>query len=538
IVDITNLVAKKYGQPLHAFDFDKLQGKIIVRTAKEGEKLRTLDGVHRNLNTSNLLITDLSGPIAIAGVMGGEATAVTQETRNVFIESAYFDPMTIAYSSRSIGLITDASALFEKGVDSSFQSEASRIAAALIKKEAGGSVSSERITGKHIQGKVVEARFQRISSYLGEQIPENDVKKYLEYEGLEFDEKTDSVIVRAPAFRQDINIEEDVIEEVFRMKGYNELEESTIVSPVRSGGRSEQGNFLLDLKSFLVEYGLLEVSTFSLLNPQLINQTSKSPEEEWVRLMNPLSEDMNILRPSLLPMVYQVLKRNLNVGASSIAIFELDTVFNKIGQDYKERTELVIILKGERLLQNGFKKHLPYDFYYLKGILEDVFERFNIQSDFERKHFPYLHPYQSSAIYCDGEEIGHLGRLSKDLDKEAYFASVDVDILMKLSGKARKFKAFSLYPSVKRDIAVVVNEDVDEIEVRKAILSNNIKELIDVKLFDLYRGAPIPDGKKNLAYSLEFSSQEKTFRSEEIDEFISQIERSINTAVKGELRRK
>jgi len=538
VVDITNLVAKKYGQPLHAFDFDKLQGKIIVRPGKAGEKLKTLDGTLRNLNSNNLLITDLSGPIAIAGVMGGEATAVTEKTKNILIESAFFSPQVIARSSRSIGLITDASTLFEKGVDSLFQSEASKIAASLMKEEGKGKISAEKITTTPFVQNYVPVRYGRIDSYLGEKVSREEVKKYFDYEGFEYKEDSNKLAVAVPSFRQDIVIEEDLIEEVFRMKGYDKLEESMIVSPIRSGSRTKFENFVLNLKSLMVEYGLMEVSTVSLINTQLLVQTRAFNNKEIITILNPLSEDMNILRPCLFPTLSQVLKRNINVGVENIAIFELDKVFEKKSGTYKENTELALILKGDRLRENGLNANLSYNFFYLKGLIENTLEKLHIPVTFSHKRYPYLHPFQSASINVEGIEIGFLGRLSKDLDKDAYFASLNVDSLMNLSKGIAKFREFSLFPSVKRDIAVIVDDSIEEVEIRNAILEANIKELAEIKLFDLYKGPPLPPSKKNLAYSLEFSSNERTFKSEEIDGLISKIELSIKERVKGVLRKK
>ncbi len=537
IVDVTNYIMKFYGQPLHAFDFDRLNGKIIVRTAKVGEKLTTLDGVERKLNNHNLLISDDSGPIAIAGVMGGEETAVTETTKNIFLESAYFSGQAIAKSSRSLGLITDASTLYEKGIDYKFQSSASKLAANLMKAEANGSPSEERTVSYILKKQQVKVRYDRINSILGEEVSPSDVKKYFDFEGFKYVDQGDKLLVNAPSFRQDINIEEDLIEEVVRMKGYNEFKEKMLEGKIKSGSRTEFEDFLLRLKDKLVALGLVEVNTVSLVGIPLLQSVKFSDAEELVELVNPLSEEMKYLRPTLLATVYEVLERNINVGVEDIAIFEIGKIFHKTNK-YFEKTQLGIMLHGKRVEENGLKVSLKYDFFYLKGLVEEIFEGLNIAVNFSQKEYPALHPFQVEEIIADGKEIGCFGRLNKDLEKNSYYASIGVDELYKLYVKKIKFIPYSIYPPVKRDIAIVLNGEVPEQSVREAIFGLRIRELKSATLFDVYKGAPLPNQKKSLAYSLEFSSFDKTLTGEEVDKFINEIELSIKEKVQGELRKK
>lgn len=537
IVDVTNYVAKLYGQPLHAFDLDKLNEKILVRTAKPGENIKTLDGITRHLNEYNLLITDKSGPIAIAGVMGGENTSVTYETVNILLESAHFAPFAISRSSRSIPLITDASTLFEKGTDPQFPSTASKIAASLIEKEAGGIPYEENILDLTTEEEPIKVRFSKINSLLGASLPKEEVKKLLSFEGINFTEKENYLEIFPPTYRQDLHIEEDIIEEVVRMKGYNEFGEIPIYANLKSGTRTEFEIFIWSLKDLLVNLGLQEAYTPSLISISMLNN-SLLKNSDTVEIINPLTEDMSILRPSLFPTMLYALEKNCNMQNNNIAFFEIGNIFQlKEGFPY-EHFELGIILSGDRIGTNPMKKSLSYDFLYLKGIVEQVLEYNNINYTFNHIEIEFLHPYQSAGIFVDNENIGVVGKINRELIKNAYFASIDVEKLFMLGKKEKSFKPFSIYPSVKRDIAVIVNKDISEVKLREAIISAGIQELLKIELFDVYEGSPLPEDKKNLAYSLEFSSLERTLKSEEVDKFIELIEHSIAEKTKGEIRKK
>ena len=538
IVDITNYVAKLYGQPLHAFDLDKLREKIVIRLATKGEKIKTLDGIERSLTENNLLIADTSGPIAIAGVMGGESTSVTEATNNILLESAHFNARIISKSSRTIPLITDASTLFEKGTDETFPSSASKIAALLIQKEANGKPFEENIVSYLVQREPIKVRFEKISSLLGTDLTKKEVCNYLNYEGLDFIEKKDHLLVTSPAFRQDLSIEEDLIEEIIRMKGYNEFGEKPILSELKSGTRTHFENFVWLLKDLLVNLGLSEICTTSLSNIELLKKTSSYNENRAIRIINPLNEEMSILRPDLFPTMFAVLERNFNMQNSNLSLFEIGNVFKKENGEFKEILEASIIISGDRISENGFNAKLPYDFYYLKGLIEEVLETLQIDFRIKEKKFEYLNPMQSASIHTKNKLIGFLGKISNDLAKNAFFATLNIDMLYELSGMNIHFKEFSVFPAVKRDIAVVVDEDLPEIEVRRTIHKANSRELKSIILFDIYKGRPLPPNKKNLAYSLEFSSLTRTLTGEEVDKIIDIIEERIKKEIGGELRKK
>lgn len=537
IVDITNYIAKLYGQPLHSFDLDKLDGKIVVRNARKGEKIRTLDGIERTLDNYHLVIADNSKPVAIAGVMGGEETSVTETTRNILLESAHFNPTVVSKSSRTLSLITDASTLFEKGTDPKFPSSASKLAAHLIKREANGNPYEENLVDLSKEKDPINVRFRKINSLLGTAVGKEEVFRCLSYEGIDYSENGDSVKVYPLSFRQDLNIEEDVIEEIVRIKGYNEFGEIAILSNLRSGSRTEYENFIWDIKDLLVKLGLTEVSTSSLANENLLKKT-KFLANNLVRILNPLTEDISILRPDLFPMMFSVLERNINMQNTNLSLFEIGNVFLTGKEKPLEYMQMGIMLCGDRIAPNGLKKRLPYDLLYLKGLIETILDKLSIEYTLSKADFDFLHPYQSALVYSGNELLGYFGQINNELMKEAFFATLNIEKLFALRRTDIYFKNYSIFPSVKRDIAILVNTDVPEIEVRDAIRKLHIPELKKIELFDVYEGSPLPENKKNLAYSLEFSSLERTLTSEEVEKYILRIEDALQKQVKGVLRRK
>jgi len=536
IVDTTNFVTKFYGQPLHAFDFDKLDRKVIIRLAKKGEKLKTLDEVERNLTDNNLVIADSKKPIAIAGVMGGYETSVTNNTKNIFLESAHFSPLAVAKSSRTIGLITDASTLFEKGIDYEFSSVASLIATDLICKETNGIPYRDNIVSYIKKADAINVRFNRINLLLGKEIDKGEVKDYFQFEGLKYKDRGSYLEVTYPSFRQDIKIEEDLIEEIIRMKGYNEFQESLLHGEFRASKRIDFENFTWFLKNKLTEFGLTEIQTFSLINLDKLRHVGFNDEKRVIKILNPLTEDMNILRPILLPTIIEVVERNKNANQENISLFELGKIF-RTGSQFEELTELGIILSGDRIDKNAFKRSFKYDFFYLKGIIEELLFAIKAKYNFKEAQIPFMHPFQSAKIITSNDEIGYIGKLRKEISENTFYASIIIEPLFNELYNTINFEDFSIYPPVKRDIAVVVDQDLPEKTVREVFINLNIKELKKITLFDVYSGTSLPEGKKNLAYSLEFSSMDKTLRGEEIDKIIEKIEKEVKKKVNGILRR-
>ncbi len=542
IVDVTNFVLKFYGQPLHAFDSDKIKKAVYVRKARKGEKIKTLDGVERELNDWNLVIADSERPVALAGVMGGEDTEVTEETENVFLESAYFAPFCISKSARSLNLMTDASVLFEKGTDPLFPEEASLFASKLIAEEADGKPARSNIANFLKPEKSVVLRLNRVGKLLGEDLSSDEVKKYFDFEGFEYEDKGDVLEVKAPSFRRDINIEVDLIEEILRMKGYNSFGEELLSGKLKSAVRTDEEEFLWTLRDLFVRFGLTEVQTVSLIGKGLV-KNSLVEEENIAKVVNPFSEDMSILRPSLFPLLMNVAETNKKNGTDNVAIFEIGKVFCFDGSKYHEKNMVGIMLSGDRAETNPFGVKVPYDFYYLKGIFEDLFSDLGISAEFKEGKLSYLHPYRTAFVYANGKKIGVIGEVNYEVKNNfgikgrMVYGELSVPDLMQMKKTVREFREFSVHPPLKMDIAIVVNKDVSESRVRETILSVAPPELRKVKLFDIYTGKPLADNEKSLAYSLEFFAEDRTMKREELSDFVEKLDSALKSEVGGKLRK-
>jgi phenylalanyl-tRNA synthetase beta chain len=436
-----------------------------------------------------------------------------------------------------LGLLTDASSLFEKGVDPKFTGIASLVASKLILEEGGGKAYKDSVADFRSEKESVKVRVNKVSSLLGEDISKEEIKKYFDMEGFDYKEIENGFLVSAPSFRQDISIEEDLIEEIIRMRGYNEFSEKPIVAPLRSGSFEPIVKFNMELREVLLRLGLNEIVTSTLTNKEILSKFGLYDEEKVIKILNPLTEDMSLLRPSLFVGSYEVAVRNINVQEENLAMFEIGKIFFKDNTNFDEEYHFSIFLKGNRVYRNPYGKTLPYDYYYLKGLIEAVFEDFGIKAEFRKSNFPYLHPYKTAEVYSNGVVLGYIGGIHPDILEDAYFAELNVNKIFEMSSKKEHFSQFSIYPAVKRDIAIVVDKDTEEYNVRRAIQDANIKELKSIVLFDVYTGKPLPPDKKNLAYSLEFVSLERTLQGAEVDEFMKKIEDSISRNVGGVVRK-
>ncbi len=542
VVDITNFVLKFYGQPLHAFDYDKIKEEVRIRLAKEGEKLKTLDGVERTLNKWNLVISDKYRPIALAGVMGGEETEVSENTENVFLESAYFLPSCISRSARSLKLITDASILFEKGTDPLFPEKASLFASKLITKEAGGTAAKSNVFDDVKPPTPVTVRIERINRILGRSVPKDEVKRCFDFEGFKYEDAGDSIKVYPSSFRRDINIEVDLIEEVLRMKGYNSFGEELLSGKLKSAVRTKEEEFLWKVRETLSILGLTEAVTVSLINEDLVRKANISVKD-IAKVTNPFSKDFEVLRPSLFPVLMDIAELNSSRGVKSMAVFELGTVFHYNGKRYDEETALGILVYGDRVLLNPFKRSLPYDFYYLKGLLEQFFEKVGINPQFEEYKVAFLHPYQTAGIILNGKSVGFIGKVRDEvtksfgIKKSLFYAEVSISRIMSESISEKEYVPVSQFPPLKMDVAIVVDKSIPEYKVRSVIKDSAPAELKEVELFDIYTGEPLSENEKNLAYSLAFYSKNRTMKREELESFIKTLEKNVKLTLNGKLRK-
>lgn len=553
VVDITNYILLEYGQPLHAFDYNFLeQGQIIVRQAKPGEKIVTLDGQERELTEEMLLITDPTKAVAVAGVMGGENSEVKETTTTVLIESAYFNPKSIRRTSTGLGLRSESSLRFEKGINIETVVEACNRAAQLMADLAGGRIL-KGVADNYptpIKRTVIHLQLDKINKVLGTALTDKEIKGILtRLDFLILQEDGEKITVEVPPYRPDITIPEDLIEEVARLYGYENIP-VTLPEGVTSQGQKTAEQKLRDkILEVLSFRGLYEVINFSFINKNHFDKLLL-PEDDSRRnaipLLNPLSEEQGYMRTSILPGLLVNLQKNINKRNENIGIFELGKIYlpQSQGQDItREKMTLGIAVSGV-LVSDWQEKGRKVDFYYLKGILEDLFDKLNIINvDFVPcKDNPSYHPGRTAKVYVNNEQIGILGQVhplvleNYDLPKEVYIAEIDVDVLFKIGQGKVEFKQLPKFPSVSRDLAIVVKDQVLAKDLIEKIKELGGELLVELQIFDVYKGGQIPSDSKSIAFSLTFQAMDRTLTDKEINEIFDRIQNSLGVHFGATLR--
>jgi len=535
MVDITNYVMLELGQPLHAFDLKKLKhNRIVVRTAREGEKIVTLDNVERILKDTDLLITDGEEPIGIAGVMGGLNSEITEDTSVVLIESANFSEKSIRKTSKRLGLRSEASSRFEKGIDPNLCALAAERVCQLAELIGAGKVVKGVIDvyPNKREEKTIDLRPERVNSLLGLKLTVEDMADYLERLGLKAEKSGNILKVTIPTYRLDLGIEADLIEEIGRLYGFHNVESQPLEGVLTRGDKS-YGRLVADrVKSVLMGLGYNEVLTYSFISPKAydrINVEPDSPLRRYIEIMNPLGEDYSIMRTTLIPNMLDLLVRNYNYGVKECYAYELGNTFIPKELPLKElpyeKKRLCIGMYGEE------------DFYSLKETVEILFERLGIYGlEFvPERNNPTFHPNRTARILKDGEEFGIIGEIHMDVlekydvEKRIYLADLDFDRMVQHTNMERKYKPLPKYPAIVRDIAIVVDMDVTVGEIQKEILSKGQGLIENVELFDVYTGEQVQKGKKSLAFSITYRSYERTL----IDDEVNAIQDSIVSALES-----
>jgi phenylalanyl-tRNA synthetase beta chain len=523
VVDITNYILWEMGQPLHAFDYSTLHGrKIIVRRAKKREILITLDGVKRELSEDVLVIADSTNAVALAGIVGGENTQVQSYTQDVLLEAAYFNPVCIRRTSRRLGLATEASSRFEKGVDPLMVREALDRASVLIQEIAGGKMEE----GLWEEGKVpwrkrkVSFRPSRARRILGTGITSPQMKKILTR--LTFGVEGGRIWkVWIPSFRSDISREIDLIEEVARVHGYGRI--STELPPLGDGkpGEDREERIRGKIRQILKGLGFFEVIGVSFSGEDIFEK-AHLPLKMGTKVRNPLSSQQEILSSHLFPHLLEIASYNLNQGEDRLRIFELNDVFQKV-PDLKEKLTL-----GGLILESNF------DFLSLKGVAETLLEGLNIEGvEFTPCSCPYLSLKERLLIRKEGVTMARLGRISRDLaggfevPSSIYLFEFEVNSLCSESRPIQRFRPLPRFPALQRDLSLVVKEEIPARKVKDCIMESGGEWLEEVKFFDLYRGGSIPAGYKSLAYSLTFRSPRRTLTDNEVDRVQQEIVHSL-----------
>ncbi len=530
VVDVTNYVLLELGQPMHAFDLDKLNGSINVRMASQGEKLTLLDAQQVYLDSDTLVIADNEGAIAMAGIMGGRATSVTDETVNIFLEAAFFSPITIIGKARSYGLHTESSHRFERGVDYNLQRRAIERATLLLQDIVGGEVGpivEHAVTDKLPRQINVVLRKARLATILAHQIADDEVLDILRPLGFELVvSDTDSWTFKVPSWRFDISIEADLIEEVARIYGYNNLPTSTPTASLKLQPVTELHKPVSLLRHHLVSRGYQEAITYSMVNAEL--QARFENQHEPVALANPISADMAVMRTNLWPGLIKAVKYNQNRQQERIRLFEIGQRFLSDNGTLLQQEVISGVACGARWSECWSEAAIEVDFFDVKGDLETLFRRVSNTSAFKfviAEHLA-LHPGQTAAIYCHGRAIGWLGILHPGLAKELGLQGTIILFELILAdlqiGILPCYQPLSRFPEVRRDLALVVDQQINVADIKAELCRSAGKWLIGLRLFDVYTGQGIENGQKSLALGLTWQHPSRTLKDEEVNQWIEQ----------------
>lgn len=542
IVDISNYVMLEYGQPLHAFDLDKIENKeIIVRQAKLDEKITTLDDKERELDENDLIIADSNNPIAIAGVMGGLDTEVTENTKVVLLESANFNGKSIRLTSNKFALRSEASSRYEKDVDAKICKDAADRFCQLVEEVGAGTViaGSKDIYENPAEETVIELRSEIVNRKLGVNLSKEEIIKYLVGLGLKVEEDKE-LLVTVPTIRQDLKIEVDLIEEIGRLYGFHNIKPQPLVGEL-TRGEKPKFRVIEDMsKEILVGLGLDEILTYSFISPKsydLINAPEDSELRNYATLLNPLGQDYSVMRTTLISNVLEAISRNYNRKVEDVFFYEFGNIFKP--------TELPVInppKEKRTLILGGYGNNL--DFYKLKEVITILLNRIGIKNiEIEREtNNTTFHPGRTAKLSIDGEYIGVLGEIHPDvasnynLKTRVYVAEIDYDIIIDNISLVRTYKELPKYPAMSRDLALVVDEEIMVGEIEAVIRKHGKKLLEDIKLFDVYTGDQIPDGKKSVAYSIRYRASDRTLTDEEVNKIQDKLIEDLKTILNAELR--
>jgi len=551
IVDVTNYVMLEYGQPLHAFDYDMLKGRQInVRRAKPGEKMVSLDGAERELDVEMLVIADQDEAVAIAGVMGGLASEVTEKTRTIVLESALFDPYSVRKTAMRLGMRTEASARFEKGVNPEGVIPALDRAAQLIQQLGAGEVTADVIDNyiRPEPQRTVRLRTSRVNRVLGTELTRAEVQEILSR--LDFPCELcgqDSILVTVPPYRVDISEEVDLIEEVARLYGYDQI---PVTYP--AGTLVQDQEYSDSIKELVTDtvcgFGLDEVVTYSFIGENVYDKLripQDSPLRNVLRIKNPLGEEQGVMRTMLLPGLMDILTYNYHRKLTDLGLFEVGNVFIPSGEGKTpdERLHLGMIACGK--VDTGWQaKDMERDFYYLKGIVEGILEILRVEGVQFQSYAgsPALHPGRSAQIFYEKELLGYLGELHPDLlanyeiKTRVVYCELDLDKVIQFSSRDFIAQPIPRYPGVSRDLAVLVPFSVPAARVQELICRGGGNLLKEARLFDVYYGDQVPEGYRSLAYSLLYQSPERTLTDEEVAEIHSGILQLLEREAGARLR--
>lgn len=546
IVDVTNYVLHELGQPLHAFDAAKIKGnKVIVKTAVAGTKFVTLDDVERTLHEEDLMICDEKGPMCIAGVMGGKDSGVTEATATIFLESAYFNPVSIRKTAKRHGISSDASFRFERGIDPNITQYALKRAALLIQETAGGEITSdiEDQFPKKIEDHSVFLSFENVNRVIGQEISKETIKKILvslDIKISNMSEKGLGLII--PVYRVDVEREIDVIEEILRIYGYNNIGfTQKLNASISNSSRTEDYKLQNIIATQLTSLGFNEMMANSLTTPEYIALSENLKEEHNVTMLNPLSNDLAVMRQSLLFSALEAVSFNINRRRADLKFFEFGKSYHNVAGSYNENKHLTLTVTGNRIQENWTQGQKAADFFLFKGYITQVLARLGLN---KVQSQPLTNDVfaEGMTFSIGAEVIVEFGTIKKpvlkhfDVKQEVLFADFNWAAITKIVSGKIKFTEISKFPEVRRDLALLVDANVTFEDIYKTSVLSEKALLKDVSLFDVYEGKNLPEGKKSYAVSFVLQDSSKTLTDDQIDKIMGKIRQNLEKETGAQLR--
>ncbi len=533
IVDITNFVLLEMGQPMHAFDLQKLSGrKIVVRRARENESITTLDEKTFKLNTENLVICDGDKPTALAGIMGGLESEITENTNEVLFEAAKFARDSVRKTSRALGQHSDSSSLFEKGVSEYTVENGMNRALHLIEALGCGKVTNIRADVKtpysNIGERKMTASISAINKLLGIQVPVENMVEILSSLNFKVEVNGDMLNLTVPAYREDIDLYPDIAEEIIRMYGYTNITPTFLPSAtITNGGFNDEQKMENNLKDLLVALGMYEISTYSFYSEKdldMLLYPEDAVERKFIKIRNPIGEDLSVMRTTLAPSMLNTIVRNIRRGNSSGELFEIAKIY------LAKELPLTTFPEERPILSLGVWGN-DMTFFTLKGTIEAIADSLNVSFEFEPAKVCYLHPGMTANVICDNKVIGYLGKLAPtiennlSLDKPVFIAQIDYKALTSLS-KAFKYKPLPKFTEYDRDLAFVCDKDITCAQIEREIFTA-CKYVTKVRMFDIYTGSQIGEDKKSMAFNVTFTPKDEEITPENVDNFVKKILKNL-----------
>ncbi len=541
IVDITNFVMLELGQPMHAFDAREIESNtIVVERAKHGEKFTTLDGEERTLTEDMLNIKDGERTVGLAGIMGGLNSEVKEDTTSIIFECANFDGTNIRVSSKKLGLRTEASTRFEKDLDPNLVETAMNRACHLVQELCAGEIMDGTIDvyDEKCHAHILEVDYKWVNKFLGTEIPKEHMKNYLDRLDLNTEVKNDTLIINVPTFRADVNIKEDVAEEVARIYGYNNIPTTIINSVNTRGGKNEKQRLDDKVVETLICSGFNQSISYSFVSPKVFDKillSENSSLRKTVAIKNPLGEDYSIMRTTTIPSMMEALGRNYSRNNQCARLFEVGKVYIPNEDENKLPEERNVVTAG---------LYGSADYFNVKGVVENLLQSLGIQKfSFKREsENSSFHPGKTALLYIKKELVGVLGELHPDVaenyevDERCYIAELNLDILYKYSNMDKKYKPLPKFPAVTRDMAVLVDDQVLVQDIEEIMWKQGGNLVESIKLFDVYKGEQIPEGKKSIAYALIYRVENRTLTDVEVNKVHDKIVRTLENRLGAQLR--